>query len=67
MTSPSHSPAARQIDGATQEQAPFLVRCSKASGETVIYGRYPVRAEADRVAKLLRWAGAVATVEERPS
>jgi hypothetical protein len=41
----------------------FRVLHQRHSGAMREYGRYADRSEADRVAKLLRWAGAVATVE----
>ena len=45
---------------------PFVVRYQKHSGVMLEYGRYADRDEADRVAGLLRWAGAVAHVDEKP-
>jgi hypothetical protein len=55
----AYHPAAPQ----DQSARPFRVRHQRHSGAMREYGRYADRSEADRVAKLLRWAGAVATVE----
>ena len=41
----------------------FVVTYQKQSGATMVYGRYADRSEADRVASLLRWAGAIANVQ----
>jgi len=44
----------------------FRVMYQKASGTMREHSRHADRAEADRVAVLLRWAGAVARVEAAP-
>ena len=41
----------------------FMVLCRKHSGAFVEFSRYAVRADAEQVAKLLRWTGSDARVD----
>lgn len=57
------SPKFTPRPGNDQAANSFIVSCKKYSSAMLEYGRYRTQDEADRVAKLLRWAGAVARVE----
>lgn len=65
-TRPGAAAASKQDSGQDQREHStdhaYMVRYRKHSGAMHVYGHYDDRREADRIAGLLRWAGAVIEV-----
>lgn len=51
---------------AADDSRQFIVRHQSHSGSWRSYGAYSSRAEAERIADLLRWAGAIVAVHVEP-